>query len=331
MPIRLAFIGSGHINRVHAKAALDIGGIELSAVVNHRPESMEKFASDFSIKKTYLKIEDLIQEGGVDAFVVATPNKFHADQTIAALNAGYHVLVEKPMAMNGTEARAMVAAAQANQKTLMVAHCFRYDPQVRWLRKVIQSDKIGSIVRTKGFNRHIQWGPQGWFAQKYFAGGGALADMAIHSIDTARFLLGDPLPVSIFARIGTHYQAMDVDDTATLIINWENGSYSVIEGGWWQPDSDNEFTSAQVFGSTGYARIFPPKICKDDQVEQPALTPEPDSEEMYDIQMAAFVEHINGAAHSSGNAKNGLINMLIVDAAYESAKSGQLISFKISE
>ena len=141
MPIRLAFIGCGYINRIHARAALDIGGIELSAVVNHRSESMEKFAEDFSIKRSYLNIEDLIRDGGVDAFVIATPNIYHAPQTIAALNAGYHVLVEKPMAMNGVEARAMVAAAEKNQKTLMVAHCFRYEPQVRWLRKELSAGR----------------------------------------------------------------------------------------------------------------------------------------------------------------------------------------------
>ncbi len=270
MPIRLAFIGSGYINRIHARAALDIGGIELSAVVNHRSESMKKFAEDFSIKRSYLNIEDLIRDGGVDAVVIGTPNIYHATQSIAALNAGYHVLVEKPMAINGVEARAMVAAAEKNQVTLMVAHCFRYEPQVRWLRKELSSGRIGNVIRTKGYSRHIQWGPEGWFNQKTLAGGGAMLDLGVHSIDTARFLLGDPLPTSIFARIGTHYRKIEVDDTATIIINWDNGCYSVIEAGWWQPESDNEFTSAQAFGSEGYGRIFPPMIRMGDDTELPA-------------------------------------------------------------
>ena len=158
-----------------------------------------------------------------------------------------------------------------------------------------------------------------------------MADLGIHSIDTARFLLGDPLPTSIFARIGTHYREIEVDDTATIIINWDNGCYSVIEAGWWQPESDNEFTSAQAFGSGGYGRIFPPMIRIGDDTELPALTPEPDWEEMYNVQMAAFIEQIHNSEHPLGNAKNGLINMLIVDAAYESTRSGQLILFEPSE
>lgn len=330
MTIRLAFIGCGNINHVHATAARQIHGVELAAVVNHQAESMEKFADTFSIPRTYLAVEDLIADGDIDAVIIATPNQLHARQSILALQAGIHVLVEKPMAMNAVEARAMLAAAVDHRKTLMVAHCWRYEPQVRWLGRQLSSGKIGSIVRTKGYNRHIAWGPEGWFTQKKLAGGGAMADLGVHSIDTARFLLGDPLPLSIFARTGTFYHSMDVDDTATVFINWDNGSYSLIESGWWQPESDDEYTSALVFGTQGYGRIFPPQIRKGSEIEQPALTPEPDWEEMYQIQMAAFMEQILSADHSITSARNGLINMMMVDAAYESARTGRLVMFEES-
>ena len=331
MTVRLAFIGCGNINRVHANIAQQMHGVELSAVVNHRTDSMQKFAKDFSIPRTYLNIEELIADGGIDAVVIATPNQLHAHQSILALQAGLNVMVEKPMAMNAVEARAMLAAAVENQKTLMVAHCWRYEPQVRWLSRQILSGKIGSIVRTKGYNRHIAWGPKGWFTQKSLAGGGAMADLGVHSIDTARFLLGDPLPLSVFARIGTFYKSMDVDDTATVLINWDNGSYSLIESGWWQPESDDEFTSALVFGTQGYGRIFPPQIRAGEDIEQPALTPEPDWEEMYQVQMAAFMEKNLSRDHSLTSARNGVINMQIVDAAYESARSGRLVMIEKTE
>src|SRR3990172_7238170 len=160
MPLRLAFTGTGYISKIHAQAAK--------------------------------KLPELLTAGGVDALVVSTPNYLHAPETIAALNAGVHVMVEKPMALNAAEAEAMVAAGQASGAVLMVAHCWRFDSEVLWLREQVRSGKLGQIIRTKGYGVHVNWGPGGWFTQKQFAGGGALADLGIHALDTARFLMGDP-------------------------------------------------------------------------------------------------------------------------------------------
>jgi predicted dehydrogenase len=77
---------------------------------------------------------------------------------------------------------------------------------------------LGNVIRTTGYGIHTHWGPSGWFTQQQYAGGGALADMGIHAIDTVRFLLGDPDPRSVYAKIGTHSGNYDVDDTAVLMI-----------------------------------------------------------------------------------------------------------------
>jgi predicted dehydrogenase len=89
------------------------------------------------------------------------------------------------------------------------------------------------------------------------AGGGAIADMGIHAVDTARFLLGDPQPVSVYARIGTHYGDLDVDDTGILVVNWNGGTTSCIEAGWWQPHADGPQAATQLYGTAGFGRIFP--------------------------------------------------------------------------
>ncbi len=124
----------------------------------------------------------------MDALVVSTPNYLHASQTIAALQAGVHVLVEKPMAMNASEAEQMCEASAKSGAQLMLAHCWRFDEEAIWLKAHLA--RIGRIIRTKGYGNHIQWGPSGWFTQKQFAGGGAMADVGVHAIDTTRFLLG---------------------------------------------------------------------------------------------------------------------------------------------
>ena len=132
MSLRIAFTGAGHISHVHARAAAAQDDVELVAVVNHRPESRAAYAAAFGIPRQYDGVDAMLADGEVDALVVSTPNFLHAPQTIAALNAGVHVMVEKPMSMNATEAKQMSAASQASGAKLMVAHCWRFDEEVRF-------------------------------------------------------------------------------------------------------------------------------------------------------------------------------------------------------
>src|SRR5215510_3771270 len=104
--MKIAFAGTGGINKVHAQAAQTLG-LELVAAVNHKPESMAEFGKRFGITRQYATVEELLKDGDADALVVSTPNYLHAEQSIAALNAGVHVMVEKPMAMNAKEAEQM--------------------------------------------------------------------------------------------------------------------------------------------------------------------------------------------------------------------------------
>jgi len=150
--MKLAFAGTGYINKVHAQAARNLG-LELAAVVNHKPDSMLEFGKRFGIARQYETVEALLKDGGVDALVIGTPNYLHAPQAIAALRAGLHVMVEKPMAMNAVEAEQMCQAAEQSGALLMVAHCWRFDPDVLWLKE--QSARLGRILRTKGYGVHV--------------------------------------------------------------------------------------------------------------------------------------------------------------------------------
>jgi len=334
MTIRIAFAGTGYINKVHAQAAQNLG-LELAAVVNHRPDSMMEFGKRFGITRQYESVESMLKDGGVDALVVSTPNYLHAPQTVAALNAGLHVMVEKPMAMNALEAEKMNEASEKSGALLMVAHCWRFDPDVLWLKE--QSSKLGRIIRTKGYGVHTHWGPSGWFTQKRFAGGGAMADMGIHALDTARFLLGDPQPVSVYARIGTHYKDFDVDDTGVIIVEWDNGATSYIESGWWQPHSDGLEAATQLYGKEGFGQLFPTKVeirkTKEERIdviesgfEFPRKEHCPQS--LYDDQLKYFVECVEKKQKPTPGGMDGLVNMKVVDAAYESSRTGKVITIK---
>ncbi len=331
MKTRIALTGTGSISRIHALAA-QRAGAELAAVVNHQTGSMADFARQFNIPRQYTSLEALLADGGLDALIVGTPNYLHAPQTIQALKAGMAVMVEKPMAMNSEEAEAMCQAAREAGAALMVAHCWRFDEDVLWLKQ--HAAKIGRIIRTKSYGVHALWGPSGWFTRKELAGGGAMADMGIHAVDTTRFLLGDPQPVSVYARIGTYYIDAGVDDTGMLIVNWDNGVSSYIESGWWQPHTDGPEAATQLYGSQGFGRLFPTQIeipktgGQGIEVIDPALPfprPEKDIAGMYEAQMAYFLNCIRSRAQPVPGGREGLINMRIVDAAYQSARTGKVV------
>ncbi len=331
--MKIAFAGTGGINKVHARAAQSLG-LDLVAAVNHRPESMTEFGKEFGIPRQYETVEAMLKDGGVDALVVSTPNYLHAPQTIAALEAGVHVMVEKPMAMNAQEAEQMCAAADQSGKLLMVAHCWRFHPEVQWLRS--QAERLGPIIRTKAYSVHVNWGPSGWFAQKQYAGGGAMADMGVHALDTTRFLLGDPQPVSVYAKVGTNYGKYDVDDTGVILVNWDNGVTSYIETGWWQPHSDSPEAGAQLYGLNGFGEVFPTRLEMPNAEENRIDLIEPDatvkeahySQRMYTDQLKYFVECVERNQTPVPGGREGWTNMKVVDAAYESSRTGRVVEIQ---
>lgn len=331
--MKIAFAGAGYIINIHAKAAKAQRDVEMVGVVEKfAVEKSAALARKFKIKNRYRTVEQLLKTGKVDALVIGTPNYLHAPQAIAALKAGVHVMVEKPMAMTVREAEKMMDASAKSGATFMVAHCWRFDEDVNWLKK--QSSKLGRIIRTKGYGVHTHWGPSGWFTQKKFAGGGAMADMGIHALDTARFLLGDPMPVSVYARIGTHYTDFDVDDTGVVIVEWGNGAISYFESGWWQPHSDGPEAATQLYGTQGFGQLFPT------QLEIPIVKKQtvklvksgfkfPRKEHcpqtMYDAQMAYFLNCVRTGSTPVPGGWEGLVNMKVVDAAYKSGKTGKVV------
>jgi predicted dehydrogenase len=311
-PVRIAILGSGFIAAYHARGVAELPGAEVVAAANWRPESLAKLAETFAIPRQTTEWRELVGDPGIDAVVVATPNSLHAEQTIAFLEAGQHVLLEKPMAMDLAETDQMVAAAERSDAHLMVAHCWRFHPDVIALRDRIAAGELGEIVKTRGYGVHAKWGPAGWFVDPALAGGGALADMGVHAIDTARFLLGDPKPARVAAVIGTRYGDYGVDDDAILLISWSNGTNSVVESGWWQPELGGLEAETEVYGTGGYARIF--------GFTQP---PTPDYEHcpqsMYTAQMAEFCDALRDGRPPRPTGAESRVTMQVVEEAYRSA------------
>jgi predicted dehydrogenase len=308
--MKVALFGCGWIQDFHATAVVECGH-EVVAVANHREETARAFAERHGIDRVTTDWQALANDPGVDAVVVGTPNALHAPQAVAALEAGKHVLVEKPMATSVAECDAMIAASQASGASLMVAHCWRFHADVRAMRARIDAGEFGEVVKTRGYGVHAGWGPSGWFVDRALARGGALPDMGVHAIDTARFLLGDPDPTRVCATIGTRYGDYDVDDDDILLISWSQGTNSIVESGWWQPHTEGLEAETEVYGTGGYARIFPR--------EEPSADYEHCTQPMYTTQMQEFLGAIEAGRQPRPSGEDGRIVLEVVEQAYSSA------------
>lgn len=327
----MAVVGPGFIGRVHALAIQSTGSTRLVAVAGRDPEKLDRFADRFAVERTYIRLADLAADPEVDAVVLATPNHTHLPMAVELLDAGKHVLVEKPLARTAAEAARLAEAARTSQGRLMVGHMWRFDREARRVREAVRDGLLGRIVKTKGYGTHTGWGPSGWFTDPERAGGGALIDMGVHAIDTVRYLLGDPDPVAVYARLGTHYGDYAVDDVGILVISWSSGAESLIESGWWHPHSDGLEASTQLFGTRGYARLFPTEIGRviDGKLERERLQfaerEEHCDPHMYVGQIEEFASAIREERDPVPGPDHGLVVMRICDAAYRSAHEDRRI------
>ena len=311
-PLRVALLGSGWIMDFHARAVLEHPGAEAVAAANWREPSLAKLAERYAIPRTTTDWRSLAADPGVDAAVVGTPNALHAEQAVAFLEAGKHVLVEKPMARTLAEADAMIAAARASGARLMVGHCWRFHPDVRALRARVAAGELGEIVKTRSYGAHARWGPSGWFTDPALAGGGAMLDMGVHAIDTTRYLLGDPEPVRVCAAVGSRYGSYAVDDDAVLLVTWSNGSNSIVEAGWWQPHVGGLEADTELYGTGGYARVW--------GFTEPPAGYEHLTQPMFSAQLAEFVDAVAAGHQPRPSGEDGRVVVQVVEQAYTSAR-----------
>ena len=331
--IGIALVGCGYIADYHARGLKKRPGVNLKVAASARMESAQTFAAKHGIREAQTDIAKIACRDDIQAVILSTPNKFHAPHAIELLKNGKDIFIEKPMAMNAGEAAEINRTAGAHGQLVMVGYMWRFDEEVNHVKDAVSSGKLGKIIKTKGFGIHENWGPQGWFTSKEYAGGGALADMGVHAIDTARYLIGDPEPAEVYAKVGTYFGDYDVDDCGTMVITWKNGITSIIESGWWQPYSDGPEAATRLYGTEGYASVFPTFLKLKEQGEYQLVEgPKPEKQEhcdqvIYDRQMAHFVDCINRRSEPSPGYAEGTVIQEIVDAAYQSSQTGEVIKF----
>ena len=240
---RIGIVGMGGMGWFHASRYFQIPGAELVAIADIRPErleaknavqiNIENKASppDLSAMQRFTEGSRLIAEADVDIVDICLPTYLHAEYTIRALEAGRHVLCEKPMALNVPDANAMIQASRQANRKLMIAQCIRFWPEYQFLKQTMQAGTLGRLlslqmVRLGG--RPAGWGYQNWFLNPAKSGG-ALYDLHIHDVDFVNYLLGAPDEMLVTARRASPESVCEVVQS---IYRYANGPQVSIYGGW---------------------------------------------------------------------------------------------------
>jgi predicted dehydrogenase len=195
--LKLAIVGAGAISGAHLQALSTVDEIEVVAIADIEPERAEKRAAEFGIPHTYVDYKEMIEKEDVEAVSVLTWNEAHAAPSIYALEAGKHVLVEKPMAATLDDATAMAKAAKASDKIMTVGLKARYDDTRIAAQTIADSGVLGDIYygESGGFGRLGL--PGGSFIAKETAGIGVVGDWGVYSLDATLCLMHHPKPVAV--------------------------------------------------------------------------------------------------------------------------------------
>lgn len=229
-------VGYGVGAEFHAKGASllkDEGILELKAVAARNEERVRSFAGRFGIGSWHKDYRELLKREDLDAIIIATPHHLHASMTIEALEAGKHVLVEKPMAISLKDADEMIASARRAYLKLGVALEFRFDDSSQRLRRAIDEGRLGRLIFgdaiVKWYRSQEYYEQSPWRGRWTTEGGGALINQAIHTIDLLRWYMGSP--ELLWARTETVAHRIEVEDLAAAVLRFKNGALGIIEAG----------------------------------------------------------------------------------------------------
>lgn len=252
--LRIGAIGVGsNVFRSMHKHAIDDLDAQWAAVVDIDADAAKACGEEFDCP-WYTDYQDMLREAELDTVSVLTPHPFHAEQSIASLEAGYHVLVEKPMAIQVSEADAMIAAAQRTGKTLAVNFQQRTRPEVIAAREIIQSGKLGEIQNA---DMKMTWTrPAIYFAQSTWRGtwngegAGVLLNQAPHELDLLCYFLGMPTRVMGWTRNLVH--DIETEDTIQAMVEWANGAVGSIHISTAEAGQDQRF---EIIGTGGHLAL----------------------------------------------------------------------------
>lgn len=342
--VRIGIIGTGAIGSVHADSYAGIANAEVTALCDILPDRLAEKAKLYNVTETYTDYNDLLTNPKIDAVSVCMPTSMHAPIAIAALKAGKHVMLEKPMALSAEEGRRILAARDSSGKLLQIGMVCRQRPSSGIVKEIIGNGRLGNIyqIRVKLIRRRGIPGLGGWFTTKAISGGGGLIDIAVHFLDLVMWLSDkwNPTRVSAktYSKFGSpirdyHYVNMwagppkpdgifDVDDYAAGLIRFGGETTLSFEVAWACNAQDESFV--ELLGDKGGIRL--------DTNAAPVLRTEMDNriaditlqydkkDQSFREELQKFCDAVQGKGEIPATGEQGVIVMRLLDAIYKSSE-----------
>ena len=345
--IKIGIIGVGGISQMHINSYRANPNVELYAFCDIDKKRLEEKGKANGIARLFTSAQEMCALPELDAVSVCTWNSAHAPCAIAALEAGKHVLCEKPMATDAGQAQAMLDAAERSGKILAMGFVRRFGRDCTFAKDFAEAGALGEIYFAKAKYIRRNGNPGGWFGDKSRSGGGPLIDLGVHVIDLLRYLMGNPRPVSVtaaaFDKLGNRSGLKlspkgylseteetetinNVEDFATAFIRFDNGAVLSVETSFCLNGQDS--AEVALYGNRGGIEFEPKLTLYSEQngylVDlSPVPNPSLDIDAAFRAEIYDFVNAILNGTPVKAPAEDGVLLMKILDAAYESARTGR--------
>lgn len=347
---RIGLIGCGGISQAHLEAYKNIPEAEIVAACDIDQKCLDRMHKEWGVpkKSLYKDWNEMIKKEKLDAVDICTPNGVHCAPTIDACNAGLHVMVEKPMAMNVSECKKMVAAAKKNNVKLAVGFQHRYRPDTEFLVRARDAGEFGDImfVKVQALRRKgiPNWGV---FGQKKLQGGGPMIDIGVHMIEVAHYFMGQPKPVAVSGNIWTYlgdkkpetvsmwpdwdYKTYTVEDLAIAQIRFENGAIMQIESSF-VAHIEKDVHNFTFMGTKGGGSFDPAKIFTDQAGTMvniaPGYLPNADWNILFTAKLQNWIDAATKGTPMRADGEEGMTIQKILNGVYDSAAAGKEIVIK---
>ena len=327
--VQLAIVGTGAISQVvHVPIFVERQDVDVVALADADPHKARTLADRFGVPRV-LGWEEIVEDPDIDAIVITTPNHLHEEMSVRALEAGKHVMVERPIASNSEGAAHIIDVAERTGKILMLGMPHRYRPEVTALRSFVAGGELGELYSVHGswMTRPMAVTRPTWRQRRDTAGGGALIDLGIPALDLSLWMSGFP-KVKRVSCILT-YGDYEVEDAATLLAETEEGIAITVEVSNQLYASEDHFLG-RVLGTEGSGTLPPLRVYRHLGGRPLEVTPRQGTPRggenaytnAYRRLLDEFVRAVQGRA-TVPVPREQVMLMRIVEAAYEAAASGR--------
>ncbi|WP_396613168.1 Gfo/Idh/MocA family protein [Haloferax sp. S1W] len=325
---RVAGVGLGTLGTLECRLFDEMDGASIVAGVDPDEETRERFADEFDVP-VYETVEELLDGEFLDAVTIASPHTEHFDQALAALEAGLHVHLEKPMVTDLAGARVLIDRAEDAGLTLAVGYQRHFDPRYVELRRVVDSGRIGDphMVICHLEQEWIQWTENEWRSDPSQSGGGQLYDSGSHLLDVMLWVTRSK-PVTVAAAVDHRGHDVDVNSALAVVLDRDGTELTASVGVSGEGTSvPNPSESLQIIGTEGRVAFNGKTIeVTEGGITYRATPSEPDFETLTRKKLRNFIDAARDEADLAIPAENGLYVTALTEAAYESATTGRRVN-----